>query len=143
MKRLSIIGITILFLTGCSFLEDVNSSLDYAEKATTYLTELSNFAEEGPQMIEGVMNDTVTEQELEEQLLTIQSMIEDFNKVEVPAVAEEIHQNIMMKNEELLNEINTVIEDGNLVIDQLENSEIVQTINEASELLNRIENLGL
>ncbi|KAB8127936.1 hypothetical protein F9U64_16850 [Gracilibacillus oryzae] len=143
MKKLAIITVFVMFLTGCSLLEDVNNSLDYAEEATSYLTELSNFAEEGPQMIQDVINNNVNEQELEQQLQDIKTEIENFNQVEVPALAEDIHNNLMAKNEELLNEINTLIENGNIAIEQLENSEIIRTMNEESELLNRIENLGL
>lgn len=75
--------------------------------------------------------------------MTLKQDIEDFIQInDVPSVAKDIHQELVAKNELLLDEINKVLQNGNLALNKLENSEIFTTITELTNLLNRIENLG-
>ncbi|WP_077211990.1 DUF6376 family protein [Bacillus dakarensis] len=68
--------------------------------------------------------------------------IEEFIALtEIPAVAEEIHRELVAKNEVLLAEINQVLVNGHLALDQLESSQLFTTINEMTGLIQRIENL--
>ncbi|MCT2534192.1 DUF6376 family protein [Aquibacillus koreensis] len=143
MKKI-LIGITfILVLGGCGFLEDVNNSLDYTKEATEHINTLTDFAKEAPQMIEDAANDPAAKEQLESHLNTLQEEIEGFNTVDAPAMVEDIHNNLVNKNEEILNEINKLVEDGQLTIEKIENAEIFQTINEVQDLMKQIEDLGL
>lgn len=132
-----------MILSACSFLGEVNESIDYVNQATDHINKLNTFAQEAPQLIKSAANDLEIQKELETKLGTLKQDIEDFIKInDVPSVAKDIHQELVVKNELLLDEINKVLQNGNLALDKLENSKIFTTVNELTNLLNRIENLG-
>ena len=145
MRKLKIMFITaaLVLLSGCSLLTEVNDSIDYANTAIDHIGNLNAFAEEAPQMIQEAMTDPAVKEELEAQLVTLKQDIEEFISLdEIPPVAESIHQELVTKNEALLGQINSVLENGNLALDKLESSRLVTTVNEVTQLLNRIENLA-
>jgi ribosomal protein L4 len=72
-----------------------------------------------------------------------QLCIEEFNVTDAPAIAKDLHQQLSDQNQVLLNEINKVLENGHLALDKLQNSDIVNTINNITGLMNRLETLGL
>lgn len=134
---------SLIWLSACSLLEGVNNTVDYVNTTTGHIEKLSNFSEEAPQLFQEAVNDPAVREELESQLVTLKGDIETFiNMEEIPAIAEGIHQELVDKNKVLLEEINKLVDNGNLVIDQIQNSQIIRTINEVTQLLNRIENLG-
>ncbi len=137
-----LIAITML-LSGCSFLGEVNNSVDYVNQATDHINTLNNFADEAPQMLKEAAADPALKQELEDRLITLKQDVEEFIALkDIPALAEDVHQELVNQNEALLAEINKVLESGNLALDKLENSELFITINEVTSLMNRIEALG-
>lgn len=94
-------------------------------------------------MIQEAAADPALKQELEDRLTTLKQEVEEFIALqEIPKLAEDVHQDLVTQNEALLAEINKVLENGSLALDQLENSELFTTINEATSLINRIEALG-
>ncbi|WP_174734961.1 DUF6376 family protein [Mesobacillus harenae] len=136
-----IIALSML-LSGCSFLGEVNDSIQYVNNTTDHVNKLTAFAEEAPQLIKDAATVPAVKKELETQLITLKGDIEEFiSTKEIPAVAEKVHQELVAKNEALLTEINSLLENGNLALDKLENSQIVSTITDVSSLMNRIENL--
>lgn len=144
MKKLKMLVLFVLTITlsACSFLDEVNNSINYVNKATEHINNLSTFAEAAPQLMEDALANPEVIKELESQLITLKTEIEDFIALgNIPTVAESIHQELVAKNEVLLTEINKVMQNGNLLIEQLENSQIFTTINEVTNLLNQIENL--
>lgn len=131
-----------MMLSACSFLEEVNTSLDYANTATEHINNLTAFAEEAPQLVENALNNPEILQELETKVLTLKQDIEEFIALQdIPTIAEEIHQELVIQNEQLLQEIQKVLENGHLALDKLKSSQLFTTINEVTNLLNRIENL--
>lgn len=143
MKKIVLGILLVFFLSGCSLLEGVNDSIDYTKEATEHIKNLSDFAEEAPQLIQNAANDSSVKEELKNKLTDLKQEIETFNLIEAPTIAKDIHQNLVEKNEKVLSEINRMLENGQLAIEKIENSEIIQTLNEVSQLLNQIENLGL
>ncbi|MDR6550152.1 DUF6376 family protein [Paenibacillus qinlingensis] len=135
--------LSTMFASGCSLLEKANQTVDYGTQATEHLTNLREFAEQAPQMIKDAATNPETKQELENKLLDLKKEIEQFNLSSVPSMAKDIHQQIVEKNKILLDEINKVIVNGHLALDKLQNSQIITTISDAANLLNRIQNLGL
>lgn len=131
-----------MMLSACSLLEGANNSLDYVNQATQHINKLSRFAEQAPQMIKDAALNPETKQELENQLNGLKKEIEQFNLKSVPSFAKDIHQQLVDKNEVLLQEINNVVENGHLALDKLQNSQILTTINDITSLINRIKNLG-
>ncbi|PWW20190.1 hypothetical protein DFO73_1164 [Cytobacillus oceanisediminis] len=138
MKKLLLTGLLAIsmLLSGCSFLGEVNNSIDYVNQATEHINTLNNFAEEAAA-------DPALKQELEDRLITLKQDVEEFIALnDIPTIAEDIHQELVNQNEALLAEINKVLENGKLALDKLESSEVFTTINEVTSLINRIESLG-
>lgn len=136
MKKLiiSLIMITTLTLSGCSFLEEANNSLNYATETTEYINELSTFAEEAPNL-EGP--------ELKSRLESLKGTIKDFMEIEPPSLAEDIHKELENKSQVLLDATNKILKDGEVKIEQLKQSEVYKTIDKITKLKNQIEDLGL
>jgi superoxide dismutase len=132
-----------MMLSACSLLDEVNNSLDYVNEAKSYINSLNDFAEEAPQLIQDAAVDPEVKQDLENQLNTLVDEINEFNTIEAPAIAEDIHQDLVTKNEALIDEINTAMENGELALEKLENSEIINTVNDVTSLLESIEKLEL
>ncbi|PLR99867.1 DUF6376 family protein [Bacillus sp. T33-2] len=130
-------------LAACSALGEINNSIDYVNQATEHINKLNTFAEEAPQLIKNAASDPAINQELETKLETLKQDIQAFIELnDIPSIAEEIHQELVNKNEVLLSEINKVLDNGNVALEKLENSQIFTTLNEVTSLMDRIENLG-
>ncbi|MBP1949703.1 DUF6376 family protein [Virgibacillus litoralis] len=136
MKKLiiSLIMVTTLILSGCSFLQEANDSLNYATETTEYINELSTFAEEAPNL-EG--------QELKSRLESLKGTVKDFMEIEPPSMAEDIHKELENKSQVLLDATNKILQDGEVTIEQLKQSEIYKTIDNITKLKKQIEDLGL
>ncbi len=140
-KALLVVTMMIL-LSGCSFIGEVSDSIDYVNEATTHINTLNAFAEEAPQLVQEAITNTEVRQDLETQLVGLKQDIEEFISLnEIPSIAENIHQELVEKNELLLTQINQVLEDGQLAVEKLENSELFTTVNEVTSLMDQIENL--
>ncbi|QOY36669.1 DUF6376 family protein [Anaerobacillus isosaccharinicus] len=144
--RKTIISMTILFsifLSGCSLLEEVNNSLDYVDKATDLINTWDDFGQEAPQMIQEAVANPEIKAALEEKLSALLVEVKEFNLTEAPAIAEEIHQKLVEKNEELTTIIENAMTNGELKLTELENSPLFSLISEVTRLMNAIEDLGL
>lgn len=144
MRKLTLLFVAVfgsLMLSACSLLGEVNNTLEYVNKATDHINTLSTFAEQAPQMLQDAALNENVKQDLENQLNNLIVEIEEFNSLEAPKIAEDIHQQLVSKNNVIIEEINTVLESGH--IENLENTQIFETINEVTTLLNQIEQLGL
>lgn len=132
-----------MLLSACSFSEEVTHSLEYLTAVDEHIDAVSKFAEDAPQLIKDAATNPEVTKELEEQLHSLKDSVLNFNNIEPPAIAEEIHQQLMAKNEALLEQINTILENGHLILDSIENSQLFNTINDINDLLQRIGDLGL
>ncbi|WP_373228770.1 DUF6376 family protein [Cohnella sp.] len=132
-----------LMLSACSLLEKANSSLEYVNQATEHINNLSDFAEQAPRMIQDASLNSEAKQELENRLNSLKKDIEHFNLTKAPSVAKDIHQQLVEKNKLLLQEINQVVDNGHLSLDKIQNSQLLNTINDVTSLINRINSLGL
>ncbi|MDZ5472914.1 DUF6376 family protein [Bacillus sp. 31A1R] len=141
--RLMVLIMAATLLSACSFLDEVNNSLDYVNTATEHINKLNTFAEEAPQLVENALTNPEIAGQLETELLTLKKDIEEFIALnDIPTLAKDIHQELVDKNELLLGEINKLLENGNLALDKIENSQLFSTINDVTSLINRIESLG-
>jgi PBP1b-binding outer membrane lipoprotein LpoB len=146
MKKTIIIFIVVstMLLSACSFLNEVNDSVDYVNQATEHIIALTDFANEAPQLLQEAALDEAKLQELEDKQFEVKASIEEFIVTEdIPAVAKDIHQELVAKNEELLAQINQVVVDGHVALNKLQDSEILSTIENVQGLLSRLEKLGL
>ncbi|HWO78287.1 MAG TPA: DUF6376 family protein [Bacillus sp. (in: firmicutes)] len=145
MKKWISLFAMLLFLSGCSFLEDVNNTLDYVNEATEYINEASQFANEVQTLAEQAASDPNALAELEERLHMMQGEIEEFNSLNPPGIAEDIHQTIEGYNQTIQAAIDSSlekIEQGQLQLNELLNSELMQTFENLQNTLNQLEQLG-
>ena len=63
------------------------NSIDYAQKATDYVNEISAFANDAPALAEKAVNDSEARKELEAKLSEIKQDIPAFNELTPPDVA--------------------------------------------------------
>jgi TolA-binding protein len=144
----TIIAFSLIFmvvLTGCSMLEGINNTLDYAEKATTYADEVSTFANEVPPLAQQAVTDEQAAQELEQRLNDMKQEIELFNELDEPAVGADLHQQVVDQNKQALKGINAYIdniENGKLDPSVIENTEVFQTLNDITNIIDQIQQLG-
>ena len=136
---------SLILLTGCSLLGEVNSSLDYADTATGYVGTVKEFANEVPALSKDAVTDKEAMKTLETELQTMKTEIEEFNETEPPQIAEGVHDKIVSSNQQLQDGIDLYLknmEDGTLDPTVLEDSEIMKTIDNITSLTNQIEKLG-
>ncbi|WP_235848424.1 DUF6376 family protein [Litchfieldia alkalitelluris] len=147
-KRLKLILITtamLFFLGGCSFIEDVNNSVNYVNEATAYVNEVSTFVKEVPPLAEQAISDEQALAELEIKLEDMKSEIVAFNELKAPELATEIHEQIVTHNNQALDGIESYlsnIENGKLDPAILENSDVYQSFREITNTIDEIKQLG-
>ncbi|MCO0597066.1 DUF6376 family protein [Peribacillus butanolivorans] len=144
-KIITIAFMSILTLSGCSLLGEVNSSLEYADNATGYVSTVKEFANEVPSLSQDAATDTKSRENLEKELQLMKTEIEEFNATEPPQIAESIHEKIVSSNQQLSDGIDLYlnnIENGQFDPEALENSEIMKSIENITSLANQIEELG-
>jgi len=69
--------------------------------------------------------------------------VKEFNALEAPSIAADLDASIEDRNEQLLNAIDTAMENGEVSLERLQNTEIFTTITEMTDLMNQIEQLEL
>ncbi|TDL31382.1 hypothetical protein E2R51_13515 [Jeotgalibacillus sp. S-D1] len=146
MKKIlctTLFAISLFVLGGCSILEEVNSSLNYANESTEYINELQDFGENAPSLLQDAATNPDAKAELEAQITTLKANINEFNDLEEPSIAADLHNSVVEKNEQLLNGIDTAMESGELSVEKLQNTEIFSVINEMTQLLDQIQQLEL
>lgn len=142
MRKLILIFVMIPFLSACSFLDEVNKTLEYVNQAKDHISLLSDFGREAPQLIKDAAANPDIKTELENQLVTLKAEIEQFNNIDAPLIAKDIHQQLVNKNESIIETIDMAMENGEFALDKLENTEIFTLINDVTTLLDQIEALG-
>jgi len=120
-----------------------NETINYVDKATKQIETLRKFSEEAPQMIKVAATNADLKKKLEVELAVLKGEIAAFNQIEAPALAKDIHQKIIEKNNEIEMAINNATVNGELVIEKIENSPLFQLINDVTRLMDQIEKLGL
>ncbi|AXY10405.1 hypothetical protein CN272_06000 [Bacillus anthracis] len=145
IKSILLVCILTIGLMGCSLVEQGKNSIDYAQKATDYVNEISVFANDAPALAEKAVNDSEARKELETKLNEIKQDIPAFNELTPPDVAKDLHQQIVGYNEKLNTLIDTAmtkIEEGKVDVEQFKNSELMQTVDQVRDLKDKIQNLG-
>lgn len=146
MKKIMTIALlSILTLSGCSLLGEVNSSLEYADNATEYISTVKKFSNEVPALSQDAVANTEARANLEKELELMKTEIEEFNATEPPQIAEGIHEKIVSSNQQLSDGIELYlnnIENGQIDPKALEDSEIMKSIDNITGLAKQIEELG-
>ncbi|MGN1402485.1 MAG: DUF6376 family protein [Bacillus sp. (in: firmicutes)] len=138
--------LTLVFVGGCSMMDEVNESLEYGDQAMEYIEHVQIFSEELPALAEEAIQNSTVEDTLEQELESMKEEITAFNELEAPAIAEKVHEEIESVNLQLSKEIDSLlagIEAGIWEPEFLENSTIMETINQFTELQEGLEQLEL
>ncbi|RFA36614.1 hypothetical protein CAI16_04300 [Virgibacillus dokdonensis] len=136
MKKvtLGLLSLSLLWLSGCALLEETTNSLNYAEEATAYVNDLNHFLEEAS---------TLEADELRTELENLQTTITDFIDIDPPTIAEDIHEELKSRSEQLLDTTNDLMNQGEVTVEQIKNTELYRTIENIQSLQNQIEQLEL
>ncbi|SFF59104.1 hypothetical protein SAMN05216353_102230 [Halobacillus alkaliphilus] len=137
--------VVMLFLSGCSFLEGVNNSLNYVNEATEYANEVSTFTSEVPELAEQAVMDQQAANELETRLEEMKANIEEFNELEAPQAGADLHEQVVERNNQALEGIQMYLdnmENGKLDASVIENTEVFQSLREITEVIDQIKQLG-
>ncbi len=135
----------LLLLSGCSYLNTASDTLDYVKEATNYLAKVDNFAAETPPLIKQVLDNQTATDELKAKLQQMKKDIQSFNTLDVPETVNGFHQEIIEQNNLLTQQIDLYlndIKDGKLDSSTLENTELLQPVQEITSIIEQIQKLG-
>jgi predicted nucleic acid-binding Zn-ribbon protein len=132
---------SLVALSGCNILDEVNGSLNYVNESTEYINKLQAFGEAAPSLMKEAATNPEAKVELEEQITALETYIQEFNEIEPPSIASKLHKSVVEKNDQLLEAINSAMENGELSLEKLQNSDIFTTINQLTEVLDQIKQL--
>lgn len=147
MKKLLIVfSASMLFLLGgCSFLNDAQDTITYINEATDYLTAATDFASDAPALAQQAISDIQAAEDLQNLLQQMQQTVEAFSEIQAPDIAAELHQQIIEQNSLIVAEIETYLnnfKDGLLDPAILENSELFQSVQDITSIIDQIQQLG-
>lgn len=136
--------ISLCLLSGCGVLNEVNSGINYINESTEYMNEAQVFAEDLSSLASEAVNNEEARNELESRLSEMKKNIEEFNALTPPEAAASVHEEAVKQNKKLLSgidQLQAAAEEGTLKLEQLENSEIMGTITEVTDLMKTIESI--
>lgn len=138
-------GCVLFVLGGCSLLNDAKNTLTYVNEATDYLSKATDFANEAPSLAQQAVSDPKAAKEFEGKLNDMKQEIEAFNSLQAPELAEALHQQIVEQNSVFTQGIDLYLDhivDGKLDPAILENTQIFQSIQEISSIIDQVKKLG-
>ncbi len=145
-KKLFVLStMMVLLLSGCSLLNDAKDTLTYVNDAKDYLDKATAFANEAPSVAQLAVGDQQAATELKTMLEVMKQEINSFNKLQAPEIAVDLHQQIVDQNNKLAAGIDVYLKNmknGLLDPSVLENTELLQSVQEITGILDQIKQLG-
>jgi hypothetical protein len=145
-KRLLMLSAAIvLLLSGCSLLNDAKDTLTYVTSAKEYLDKATAFANDAPTIAQQAVGDQQKAAELKTMLQDMKQEINTFNKLQAPEIAVDLHQQLVDQNNKLAAGIDLYLQNmknGLLDPSVLQNTELFQSVQEISNILDQIKQLG-
>lgn len=146
-KKATTVWIILLamLLSGCGILNEVNQSLNYVNQATAYINEASAFAEDITALSEQILTDPEARAQLLQKLDDMKQRIQEFNGIEPPKIAQQIHEKLVAYNETLQQGINETLEQIQTGVwnpQLLQNSGLLETIGQITTILDQLNQLG-
>ncbi|GEL77943.1 DUF6376 family protein [Tenuibacillus multivorans] len=141
MRIVSIV-LSVLLLSGCGLIEEVNQTVDYGKKTTQYIETMIGFQND----VSGYLNqDQLTTEDLEQLkgiMDDIEAEAESFNEIEPPSIAEGVHGQIENQNDQILqaiDEANSQIDQGEFDPNAFQDLEIVQSLQKLNEYKDQVD----
>ncbi|MHC0036884.1 DUF6376 family protein [Pseudoneobacillus sp. C159] len=145
-KWFSVIAVgLLLMISGCSLLNEATNTVTYIKEATEFLGKTTKFANDAPKLAQKAVNDPNAAKELEKMLLAMKEDMDAFNGLTAPEVAADLHQQIISNNTTIAQGIDLYlanIKNGKLDPSILENTELFQTVQDISTIIDQIKQLG-
>ncbi|WP_257148547.1 DUF6376 family protein [Bacillus sp. AFS073361] len=145
MKVLGLAAAILFILSGCSMLNEAKDTLSYVNDASDYLNKATAFANDAPSIAQQAVSDQQATKKLQTMLQEMKQEINSFNKLQAPEIAADLHQQLVDQNNKLTACIDLYlknIHNGLLDPSTLKNTEIFQSVQEISNILDQIKQLG-
>ncbi|WP_141502865.1 DUF6376 family protein [Paenibacillus luteus] len=141
-RSVTILLLSVMLLTsGCGIMNEVGQTVNFASETTDYLQSLTDFGQEMNSLAEQAVTDLDARVNLKEKLLALKEQVVQYEGLQVPEYAQNIHESISEYNATLqkgLDQALTNIEQGRAAFDS---TGIPDTINKINELLNQVNQL--
>ncbi len=145
MKKLFILPLLLVALSGCSLIEDATNGLQYTEDVTQFIADAEVFSNDLPQLIEQAQNDVTAFSDVEQRLQEFQTEIEEVQALNPPELAESIHNDLMEYTEQLESGVEEMIQAAQeqvINIEAVENSALFQAIRDIQQIQQNLNQLG-
>ncbi|WP_079528607.1 DUF6376 family protein [Halobacillus hunanensis] len=145
MKKLFILPLLLVALSGCSLIEEATNGLQYTEDVTQFIADAEEFSSDLPQLIEQAQNDATAFADVEQRLQEFQTEIEEVQSLNPPELAESIHNDLMGYTEQLESGVEEMIQAAQeqvINIEAVENSALFQAIRDIQEIQQNLNQLG-
>ena len=144
-SKLALILVAAAMLTGCSVVEQIDRSVNYTSEAAAYVEQAEAFARELHELAKQAVNDPAMHDKLVAELESMKTRIVEFNALEAPQIAADVHAKIQdynaMLDREIDQALNALMNDIPAV-QAIQDSQIVQTLTDITRLIEQINNLG-
>lgn len=143
--RLIVLVLFTGLLSGCSLFDSVNQSLNYVTEATTYVSDVSSFAEQLPTLAQDAITDPAALDQVTTSFEQMKETINQFSTLDAPAFAQDVHDQLTQYNEALLTDVDAYLlqlKEKTIDLEAIQQSQIVQTMSDITELMNQIQQLG-
>ncbi|MCM3267995.1 DUF6376 family protein [Paenibacillus elgii] len=144
LKIVLLLVLAVGLLSGCGLVDKVNHSLNYVEEATNFIDDTSRFAEQLPTLAGQAVTDPEARTTLKNELTGMKERIAKFNALQAPDFAKNVHEQLVGYNETLTKEINgylAKINDGAIDWKAIENSRFIDTLNEVTQISDKVKSL--
>ena len=143
-KKLTIwlMALSLFILQGCGLLETVDNSINFASETTAYMNELTTFGQEMNTMAQQALTDAEAQTALKEQLIALKDQIIQYEGIQVPDYAKDLHGQIVAYNENLQQSLDQAISNIEQGKAAFEATGIPETVNKINELLNQLNALN-
>jgi DNA repair ATPase RecN len=140
-----VMGISLALAAGCGAVDSVNQSLDYANEATGFVTDVSSAGTELQRLAEQAVSDPQALADLKNQLQALRDETQQFVQAEAPAYAQSIHEELSGYAQSLSDAADSFLqqmEKQGFTIEAWQQTEIAQLIQQITDLKDQINQLG-
>ncbi|RED59370.1 DUF6376 family protein [Cohnella lupini] len=143
--KLALLLVAVTIVTGCSVVEQIDRTVNYTSEAATYVDRTAEFARKLPDMAQQTANDLEVKEKLVAEMEAMKQRVADFNGLEAPDIAADVHAKLQSYNATLRQEIDQVLNsllDNIPAVQAIKDSQIIQTLTDITSLTGQIDKLG-
>ncbi|MDP4097412.1 DUF6376 family protein [Paenibacillus sp. P96] len=140
-----VMGISLALTAGCGVADSVNQSLNYANEATGFVTDISTAGTELQRLAEQAASDPQALEDLKNQLQTVRDEAQQFTQLEAPEYAQSVHGKISGYAQSLTESTDSFLQrlaEQGFTIEAWKQTDIAQLIEQITGLKDQINQLG-